>query len=83
MQLEAIVYGCQRHLQDLPMKPEDEEQELQDKVHMQDNVQNSGVDILLKKQKNQAESSDIRSESKPKSVSKPERCGFLLGDGAG
>lgn len=51
LQLEAIVYGCQRHLIDLPLKEEDD---------------------------------FLGEDKKPSAVEKkPDRAGFLLGDGAG
>jgi hypothetical protein len=54
LQLEAIVYGCQRHLIDLPLKEDHEF------------LEGGGED------------------KKPSAVEKkPDRAGFLLGDGAG
>ena len=54
LQLEAIVYGCQRHLIDLPLKED------------HDFLEGGGED------------------KKPSAVEKkPDRAGFLLGDGAG
>ena len=51
LQLEAIVYGCQRHLIDLPLKEEHD---------------------------------FLGEDKKPSAVEKkPDRAGFLLGDGAG
>ena len=51
LQLEAIVYGCQRHLIDLPLKEDHE---------------------------------FLGEDKKPSAVEKkPDRAGFLLGDGAG
>ena len=85
-------------MQDLPMKPDDESEEGQeldeevkpddeseegqelDEEMKPDDVKSSGINTLLKKRKIEAASSDVKPESK--STKKPDRCGFLLGDGA-
>lgn len=75
LQLEAVIYGCMRHLTDLPTgvgqngdkKKSDEDEEMEDFIEQEEPAAAPPADV---------EGSNTEKET-------PRRAGFLLGDGAG
>ena len=67
LQLEAVVYGCMRHLEDMPVE-EDYEDDALGGEDMKDFIEKEPED---------------EDDNEPMVPETPRRAGFLLGDGAG
>lgn len=89
LQLEAVVYGCQRHMLDLPKPPESLASVKAAARPLKDEKENMGMEVAASSAgKNMGDmKGDVKTSPPTGEGMKREppavRAGFLLGDGAG
>lgn len=79
LQLEAVVYGSQRHEMNLPKPPKPKEDETENISPIGTTSSTTGKPTTTSKGSKRR---SPQSACSPKDII-PERCGFMLGDGAG